>query len=98
MIQDYAQIGIISSGEDGCVTQLKLRRAEAEADQLSYNGKLRAPTANSCIQLSRDVCSRLQEIFTPFLCCIGTKDCVVNNSGAADLIRNAKTIDRMLKE
>jgi alpha-beta hydrolase superfamily lysophospholipase len=73
------------------------KRAECEADELSYSGKLRAASALTCVDLALDISESFEKISVPFLCMVADEDVVVDNSRIDELMEKSKSKDKTLK-
>jgi len=74
------------------------RRAEADADTLTYKGKLRCQSAHTCVELAQSMKKVFGEVTVPFLCMIANEDVVVDNSVAEDLMSASPSSDKTLKK
>lgn len=74
------------------------RRQEAEEDPYAYKGGIRIASALTCVALCSSVTQQLQEITTPFLALMATEDTVIDNAGIDDLMEQASSTDKSLKE
>ncbi|KAL7479605.1 hypothetical protein ACHAW6_005356, partial [Cyclotella cf. meneghiniana] len=73
------------------------RRAECEADELSYKGNLRVSSALTCVDLALDISQSFEDVKVPFLCMLAEEDVVVDNSKVRDLMEKSKSEDKTLK-
>jgi alpha-beta hydrolase superfamily lysophospholipase len=73
------------------------RRAECEADVLSYKGNLRVSSALTCVDLALEISQSFEDVAVPFLCMIADEDVVVDNSKVRDLMEKSKSEDKTLK-
>ena len=73
------------------------KRAECEADELSYSGKLRVSSALTCVDLAIDISDSFHKVSVPFLCMVADEDVVVDNSKIDDLMEKSQSKDKMLK-
>jgi acylglycerol lipase len=73
------------------------RRAECEADGLSYKGNLRVSSALTCVDLALEISQSFEDVTVPFLCMIADEDVVVDNSKVPDLMEKSKSVDKTLK-
>lgn len=73
------------------------KRAECEADELSYSGKLRISSALTCVDLALDVSQSFGKIAVPFLCMVADEDVVVDNTKIDEMMEKAKSEDKTVK-
>jgi acylglycerol lipase len=73
------------------------KRAECEADELSYSGKLRVSSALTCVDLALAMSESFEKISVSFLCMVADEDVVVDNSRIDDLMEKSKSGDKTLK-
>jgi acylglycerol lipase len=73
------------------------RRAECEADVLSYKGNLRVSSALTCVDLALEISQSFEDVAMPFLCMIADEDVVVDNSKVRDLMEKSTSEDKTLK-
>lgn len=73
------------------------KRAECEADELSYSGKLRVSSALTCVDLALDVSESFEKVSVPFLCMVADEDVVVDNSKIDELMTKSQSKDKMMK-
>lgn len=74
------------------------RRDEIRRDCYVYKGRLRAATANTCMQLAQMVHGSLDQFSAPLLCLLAREDYVVDNDGIDDLMEQCISQDKTLKE
>jgi len=74
------------------------RREEAENDQFCYRGPLLISSALACVELCSRTQQHLKEISTPFLALMALDDCFVDNNGIDELMDEASSVDKTLKE
>lgn len=73
------------------------RRAECEADTLTYKGNLRVSAASTCVELAVSLSSSFDKVKVPFLCMISEEDVVVDNSKVGELMEKSSSEDKTLK-
>ena len=74
------------------------RRAECEADELSYSGKLRVSSALTCVDLALDISESFGRIKVPFFCMVSDEDVIVDNSKIDELMEKSKSADKTMKK
>ncbi|KAL3784033.1 hypothetical protein HJC23_006319 [Cyclotella cryptica] len=74
------------------------RRAECEADALSYKGNLRVSSALTCVDLAIEISQSFDDVTVPFLCMLAEEDVVVDNSKVGELMKKSKSEDKTLKK
>lgn len=72
------------------------RRAECEADTMTYRGNLRVSSAHTCVELAVEISQSFEEVKVPFLCMMAEEDVVVDNSKVTELMEKAKSEDKTL--
>jgi acylglycerol lipase len=73
-------------------------KEEVLQDPLLYHGRLRAASAKTCVALTDMLRESLHEIRAPLLCLLAEEDYMIDNTGIDDLMREACSPDKTLKE
>jgi acylglycerol lipase len=76
----------------------KGRKEEVLRDPFLYQGRLRAASAMTCIELTQMLKETLGDIRAPLLCLLAEEDYVVDNTGIDNLMQESPSVDKTLKE
>ena len=72
---------------------------ECDEDELTVSlGALRIGSASSCVELASRIQEKFKEVSCPFLCMVATGDVVVDNQGSMQLMDQAVSGDKTMKE
>lgn len=74
------------------------RQDEVLRDPFHYQGRLRAASAMTCVEMTLMLQASLRRIRAPFLCLMAEEDCVVDNAGIDELMRTSSCTDKTLNE
>jgi len=74
------------------------RKEEVLRDPFIYKGRLRAASAMTCVGLTQMLQETLGDIRAPLLCLLAEEDYVVDNRGIDELMQEACSVDKTLKE
>jgi acylglycerol lipase len=76
----------------------KGRKEEALRDPFLYQGRLRAASAMTCIELTQMLKKKLGDIRAPLLCLLAEEDYFVDNTGIDNLMQESQSADKTLIE
>mmetsp|Transcript_11201 Transcript_11201/g.11296 ORF Transcript_11201/g.11296 Transcript_11201/m.11296 type:complete len:149 (-) Transcript_11201:192-638(-) len=74
-----------------------VKRAEADADKLTYKGNMRSRSAHTCVELTFQLRKSFASVKSPFLCLVGNDDVVVDNTAADELMEQSPSLDKTIK-